>query len=189
MALKNFIKENFVLVAGLALPVLLVVLFLLFSIVPRSMAAPPQYEVLFADRYHGPQNRNAPYDAHFFVKEGILMARVWKTQDTYSRTRLMAFDGKTLREIPYDIGNVPDRAEIALDGFKGMKLDDSAIAPDGYVFESGRHGSHGLVTEFFGAGYHDAAPRLTKGAVSYSVPGNENYYYGNIQFIGWIIQK
>ena len=43
MPLKNFIKENFVLVVGLALPVLLVVLFFVASVLPKSMAVPPQY--------------------------------------------------------------------------------------------------------------------------------------------------
>ena len=195
MTLRDFIKENFVLVAGLALPVLLVALFFLFSVVPRSMAVPPQYEALFADsRYNRPQGQNAPYDAYFFVKDGVLTARVWRSPDNYNRARLMAFDGKTgtVREIPYDlsgIGTVPDRAEVALDAFRGMKLDGSNTAPDGYTFESGGYRSGGLVTDIFGGGYHTGAPRLTKGAASFSIPGRHDDYYGNIQFVGWIIQK
>ena len=196
MALKNFIKENFVLVVGLALPVLLIILFFAASVVPKSMVAPPQYEMLFTETRYDSQS---PYNMDFFIKDGALKARVWKlTQPgaTVNRKKLMAYDGKTqsVREIPYDVsklGNVPNMAEVSLDEFKNMKVDGSTKAPDGYEFENGGYSSGGLVGDIFGGGYHAGAPRIKKDSAAFKIPNgsNNNYNYYDIQFIGWVIQK
>jgi hypothetical protein len=195
MPLKNFIKENFVLVTGLALPVLLVVLFFVASVVPRALIAPPQYEMLFMEPLYG---SSSPYDVDFIVKDGVLKARVWKVTQSgamLTRKKLMVYDGKTqnVREIPYDvskIGDVPDKTEIVLDEFKNMKVDGHRKAPDGYEFENYGYSSGGIVGDLFGGGYHSGAPRVTKGSAAFKIPINDNNYYGyDIQFIGWIIQK
>ena len=55
--MKNFIKENLVLVIGLALPVLLVVLFFVATVIPKAYNTPPQYEVLFSVVNYNYQNR------------------------------------------------------------------------------------------------------------------------------------
>lgn len=47
MTIKNFVKENLVLLIGLILPLLLIVLFFVATVIPKSMATPPQYEMLF----------------------------------------------------------------------------------------------------------------------------------------------
>src|SRR4051812_28551586 len=123
MTVKEFIKENFVLVIGLALPVLLIVLFFAASVLPKSMVPPPQYELLFTETRY--DQGTYPYNADLFIKDGRIKARVWKLPQPGGATRkkLMAYDGKTqtVREIPYDlskIGNLPDQTEIALDEFK-----------------------------------------------------------------------
>jgi len=197
MALKNFIKENFVLAVGLALPVLLVVLFFAASALPKSMAVPPQYEMLFTETRYDSQS---PYNIDFFVKDGALKARVWKVAQPgamVNRKKLMAYDGKTqsVREIPYDVSkldNVPNMTEISLDEFKNMKVDGSDKAPDGYEFENGGYGYGygGLATDIFGGGYRSSTPRITKGAAAFKILNNSNNYYGyDIQFLGWVIQK
>jgi len=197
MPLKNFIKENFVLVTGLALPVLLVVLFFVASVLPKSMAVPPQYEMLFTEMRYDNQSMS-PYNVDFFIKDGVLKARVWENPrqgGMVNRKKLLAYDGKTqsVREIAYDvskIGKVPDQTEVVLDEVKNMKVDGSEKAPDGYEFENGGYGSGGLVTDIFGGGYRTGMPRVTKGAAVFKIPNNGNNYYGtNIQFLGWVIQK
>jgi hypothetical protein len=196
MPLKNFIKENFVLVVGLALPVLLVVLFFVASVLPKSMVEPPRYEMLFTQTRYDSQS---PYNVDFFVKNGVLKAHVWKVTQPgamVNRKKLMAYDGKTqsVREIPYDVskvGDAPNMAEISLDEFKNMKVDGSSKSPDGFEFENGGYGSGGLVTDLFAGGYHSGTPRLKKGSAVFKISegSNTNYYGYDIQFIGWIIQK
>src|SRR4051812_31810717 len=96
MTLKNFIKENFVLVVGLTLPVILIVLFFVASVLPKSMATPPQYQMLFTEsRYDNIPP--SPYNVDFFVKDGAVKARVWKipAQGGGMKKKIMMYDGKT----------------------------------------------------------------------------------------------
>ena len=198
MALKNFIKENFVLVVGLALPVLLIVLFFVASVLPKSMAVPPQYEMLFTSSRYDYQNQPS-YNVDFFIKDGALKARVSKNKQpgqNYTWKKLMAYDGKTqsVHEISYDtskIGDVPDGTEIVFDEFKNMKVDSNNKAPDGYEFDNSGYGSGGLVTELFAGGYNHNSARVSKGAVAFKIPNNtgSNYYYYDVQFLGWVLQK
>ncbi len=200
MALKNFIKENFVLVVGLTLPVLLIVLFFVASVLPKSMAVPPQHEMIFTTTRYDYQNPPL-YNVDFFVKGNALMARVSKNNkpptQNFSQNKLMAYDGKTqsVREIPYDlskIGDVADGTEVMLDALKTIQVDSASKAPDGYEFDNAGYGhGGGLVTGLFGGGYHNRNARVTKGAVAFKIPSSsgDNYYYYDIQFLGWALQK
>lgn len=196
MALKNFIKENFVLAVGLTLPLLLVVLFFFASVLPKSMATPPQHEMIFATTRYDAQNQPA-YGVDFFVRDNALRARVTKRQPNayINQRRIMAYDGRTqtVRELPYDtskIGDMPDGTEIIFDEFRNLQLDSNNKAPDGYEFDNAGYGHNGLVTEFFG-GYRNRGARVKKGAVAFKIPNSYggNYYYYDVQFLGWVIKK
>ncbi len=196
MPLIDFIKKNTVLVIGLTLPILLIALFFVASVLPKSMATPPQYEMLFSVSRYDSQN-SSPYKVNFVVKAGVLNARIIKKDSKnfdFSTSKLMAYDGKTdsVHEIVFDIsklGDVTESAEIILDETKNMRIDTTGKAPDGYVFEGSSRGSGGLATELFW-GYRGAVYRVKKGAVGYKIPHNlGNRYYSDVQFIGWVIEK
>lgn len=194
--MKNFIKQNLVLVIGLTLPVMLVILFFVASVLPKSMGTPPQYEMLFSVVRYDYQNPSA-VNVDFVVKEGVLKARVTKIDkknQNYNSKKLMAYDAKTesVKEIPYDIsriGEVADGTEVILDETKHLTIDTSHTSPDGYVFEGSQYGGGGLVTELFGGGYRNQGYRLKKGTVGYKIPNASNDYYYNVQFIGWVVAK
>ena len=203
MALKNFIKENIVLVMGLTLPVLLVAMFFFAVVLPRTMAVPPQYKMLFTTTRYNYDNP-PPYNVDFFVKDGILKARVSKNvrkdghsgYDNYNWKKLMSYDGKTqsVREMPYDLSkmsNVVDGSEVVFDEFKNIKIDSSTKAPDGYEFKNSGYHSGGMPMGIFYGGSGRSSHRVIKGAVSFKIPNNggNGYYSHNTQFIGWIIQK
>ncbi len=202
MALKKFIKENPVLIVGLTLPVLLIAIFFVAVVLPKSMAVPPQYEMLFTTTHYN--YRNPPlYNVDFFVKGKMLNARVSKNvrepvhnnYQNYNWTKLMAYNGEkqSVREISYDISglsNVADGTEMVFDEFKNMKIDSSTKAPDGYEFNNTRYNSGGIVLDVFSGGYHRSSSRVTKGAVSFKIPKNRGCNYShNVQFIGWVLQK
>ena len=202
MALKNFIKENIVLVMGLILPVLLVATFFIAVVLPKSMAVPPQYKMLFTTTRYDYQNP-PPYNVDFFVKDGMLKAHVSKNvrkdgqnrYDNYNWKKLMSYDGKdqSVREMPYDpskSSNVVDGSEVVFDEFKNIKVDSSTKAPDGYKFNDSRYRSGGMPMGIFYGG-HNSSSRVTKGAVSFKIPNNRGnrYYSHNIQFVGWVLQK
>lgn len=196
MSSKNFVRENVVLIIGLTLPVLLILLFFVSSVLPKSMATPPQYEMLFSVSHYDNQNLS-PHIVGFVVRNGMLKARITTNDNkNYSSTtrKLMAYDGKTdsVQEIALDISNIgemTDSAEVVLDETRGMKLDPSNKAPDGYEFEGPSYRSGGLVVGLFAGGGGGQNYRVKKGAIGYKIPSVSNNYYNDVQFIGWVVEK
>lgn len=191
--MKNFIKENLVLVIGLALPVLLIVLFFAATVIPKMYSTPPQYEVLFSVQDYGYQNK-PDYTIDFNVKNQQLMVKVKKTDgkdNYYNSKKLMAYDAKNevMREIVIDTSQFKGDAEILLAETKNMMIDTAMVAPDGYMMENQRYGNNGLVGGLFGGG-RNSGYRLKKGSVGYKINTlQNNYYYDQLHFIGWVIKK
>ncbi len=197
--MKNFIKENLVLVIGLALPVLLIVLFFAATVIPKIYSTPPQYEVLFSVQDYGYQNK-PDYTIDFNVKNQQLMVKVKKTDgkdNYYNSKKLMAYDAKTevMREITIDTSQFVDSksagdTEILLAETKNMTIDTAMVAPDGYMMENQRYGNNGLVGGLFGGGGYNSGYRLKKGSVGYKINTlQNNYYYDQLHFIGWVLKK
>ncbi|OIQ97543.1 hypothetical protein GALL_204270 [mine drainage metagenome] len=195
--MKKFIKENLVLAIGLTLPLLLIVLFFVATVIPKSMATPPQYEMLFTTVHYDYQNAS-DYQFDFSVKDHQLMVKANKSDEknrNYNAKKLMAYDGKTetVREISFDAakaGAAAANGEIVLDETKTMQVDTASNSPDGYVLEGPNYGGGGLVGGMFGGGYRNSAYRLKKGGVAYKVPNaQQNYYYNQMQFVGWVVKK
>ena len=198
MALKKFLKENLVLTMGIGLPVLLVILFFLTSVLPKSLAEPPQHDLLFSVPRYDYQTAS-PMNFDFVVRDGTLCARAGKTDNQninrYHR-RLVRYDAQTesVAEIPYDLVAIADASEgteIPVAATEGLAIDPSSKAPDGYTFESASYNGGGLVSELFFGGYRNQGYRVVKGRAAYRIPSTfgDNYYPGNVQFIGWIVEK
>ncbi len=192
--MKNFIKENLVLVIGLALPVLLIVLFFAATVIPKMNSTPPQYEVLFSVQDYGYQNK-PDYTIDFNVKNQQLMVKVKKTDgkdNYYNSKKLMAYDAKTelMREITIDASKFSDGAEILLEETKNMTIDTVMQAPDGYMLENQGYSGTGLIGGLFGGGYRNHGYRLKKGNVGYKINMQQNnHYYDQLSFIGWVVKK
>jgi hypothetical protein len=195
--MKNWIKENLVLAVGLTLPLLLIVLFFVASVLPKSMGTPPQHEMLFSTMKYEYQ-KSPDYLLDFKVKDGKVMVSAKKLDEknnSGSSTKLMAYDGKTetVREIVIDnakAGAAAVNGEIILDETKSLTIDTNVTSPDGYVLEGPNYGSSGLVGGLFGGGYRNSGFRLKKGALGYKMPNMQpDYYYSNVQFLGWVVSK
>jgi hypothetical protein len=197
MSLKNMVKQNLVLVMGMTLPLVLIVLFFIASVLPKSMGTPPQYEMLFTTTKYEGQPPDYLYD--IVIRDKQLMVKVRKNDHKergYQSTRLMAFDGRTemVREIPLDIGNAGEVAggePVPLPSAQGWKIDTTSASPDGYVLDAPRYGGGNLLGGLFGVGYRDNEYRLKKGGIGYRIPTTQPgyYYYGQMQFIGWVLSK
>lgn len=195
----KFVKENLVLLAGVALPVLMMAGFLIASSLPRTLGDPPQYDlVFFVDDYNSSNGANLPATVHLVVKEGTLVAQYvpavgdnaygyWKKIYRYE-----AATG-TVREIPFgfpaDLSNITALREEPVSGLEGVRLDTRLQAPDGYELASDEYRGNGLIGDLFwrnGTG----RPRLRNGAssVPLELASDTQYYtYGNIQFLGWVL--
>ncbi len=191
--MKNFIKENLVLVIGLTLPLLLILLFFVATVIPKSMGMPPQYEMLFTIMKYDYQTK-PEYQLDFNVKNKQLLVKAKKTDDknAYNSKRLMAYDGKneTVREIAIDISKLTAGSEVVLEETKNLTIDTSAVSPDGYTLEGPNYSGSGLIGGLFGGGYRNSGFRLKKGSVGYKIPNQQqDYYYNQVQFVGWIIKN
>jgi hypothetical protein len=191
--MKNWLKENLVLVIGLALPVLLITLFFVATVLPKSFGTPPQYELLFTTAKYDYQNK-PEYVIDFNVKNNKLMVKSKKYDENYNNASrlLMAYDAKTevVREIKIDESKINEGSEILLEETKNMELDTSLISPDGYTLEGPNYNSSGLLGGLFGGGYRNSGFRIKKGNVGYKVPQHQpDYYYSDLKFIGWVVKK
>jgi hypothetical protein len=197
-SVKKFFRENLVLVMGISLPVLLVILFFLTSVLPKLLATPPQYELLFSVIRYDYQTAATP-NFDFIVRDGQLMVRTGKNDSTntqrYTR-KLLAYDASTesVREIYFDpapIEKLGEQAEMVLPETRDMTIDTSSRAPDGYSFEGASYSGGGLMSELFFGGYRNAGYRVVKDKAAYKIPDafGDTYYAGNLQFIGWLVEK
>ncbi|MDO9151186.1 MAG: hypothetical protein Q7U33_07400 [Methylotenera sp.] len=195
--MKNFIKENLVLVVGLTLPILLIFIFFASTVIPQLMSPPPQYEMLFTTKQYDYQNK-PDYLIDFLVKNQKLMVKVNKNENkdrSDDLTRLMVYDAKTdsVREITVDISKA---AASVVDGVavlqetENMMIDTAMVSPDGYRLDGPSYGGGGMVGGLFGAGYRDNGFRLRKGSIGYKIPNTQqHYYYNQVKFVGWVIKK
>ena len=192
--MKSWIKENLVLVIGLALPLMLIILFFVATVIPKIYSTPPQYEVLFSVPDYGYQNKS-DYTIDFKVKNKQLMVKVKKTDgkdNYYNSKKLMAYDAKSevMREITIDASQLSDGAEVLLEETKNMTIDTAMMAPDGYLMENQHYGNNGLIGGLFGGGGRNNGYRLKKGSVGYKINAlHNNYYYDQLHFIGWVVKK
>lgn len=196
MAVSNFIKQNFALVLGIALPVLLVAGFMMMAAAPQSKGPAPQYALLFTvQEGHG---GNIDYNVDYVVKEDRLYARLTaRRENDYSRSynELYRFDGKSgsvkkiTPDLPESIGDEKQR-DIEVAAFSGTRLSADSKSPDGFTLENGRYRSRGITGVFFGGshGYQNVL-RHEKG-YAYKVPEYAGTYsYSHLKFIGWIISE
>lgn len=198
MAIKNFIKENFVLCLGLALPVVLVVLFLLSSTLPRHFATPPAYKLILADYDYRYSPNDNGYTVKLQVENGTLKMRLTPTRDGYGsqNPHLLIYDGardsvqKVDITIP-DPGAYTQSVTLPVQEAAQFKIDTTNKAPDGYAFLHSRGGGGGIVTGVFGGGYRHQRMYVKKGMASFKLPEIDGYYgyYGDDTFIGWIVNE
>ncbi|MGH8582874.1 MAG: hypothetical protein ACREWG_08810, partial [Gammaproteobacteria bacterium] len=159
MAGNNFFKDNFALIVGLALPVLLMIGFMVVSSLP-PLGDPPIYDLVFSTLdYRG--STPIPVTVQLVVKDGVLKEQYTKVpppapgaySSNTSWRKLYLFDAKTQKVrqlefgLPDDLDKIEGMKEETVAATKTMKLTTELKAPDGYELsnESYRHG--GLVNE------------------------------------------
>lgn len=198
MASKNFIKNNFVLIVGLALPVLLMFGFMIASSLPDVISDPPKYDLVFTVPDAG--SNNLPIALKLTVnKDGALMAQYTRNRkENYSYNpwkKLYIYEARTqkVRELPFpypaDMDKIVETREEAVEATKGLKLDTTSESPDGYTLSYDGYSRSGLIGELFIGGSYSSEPRLKKGNSSVKLMSGNNrapFYYGSIEFIGWV---
>lgn len=201
MSGKNFFKENFVLIVGLTLPVLLMIGFMVASSLPQTLADPPQYDLVFSVNDYRGGSGSIPVTVQFVVKDGVLKAQYTKVlphpHGYYSNNwkKLYLFDAKTqkVRELtfglPSDMEKIEGMREETVEATKDLRLDTTLKSPDGYELSYDGYSRSGLVTEVFWGGGRSNEVRIRKGSTSLPLSAVDNrsyFYHGNVEFIGWV---
>lgn len=201
MSSTNFIKQNFALVLGLALPALLMVFFLVSTMIPQSLSDPPKHSLVFSIHDY-PNNYQSPVNLRLYVKDGKLTAQYTKIVQNSPNNyytgwkKLYLFDASTqkVRELTFGFPSEPEKIEgmreEVVEATKDLKLDTTTESPDGYSLSHEGYSRSGLFNDIFWGGGYSSEARLRKGASSVKLVGPNDrsyFYYGNVEFIGWVV--
>ena len=208
MASKNFFKDNFVLIIGLALPVLLMFGFMIVSSLPNALGEPPKYDLIFSTS-DGTDASTTPVSVKLTVdKDGVLKAQYTKTPvnpnnggaSTYYNTwkKLYVYDAaaQKVKELPFpypaDMDKMTGTTEEVVEATKGYKLDTHLESPDGFTLSYDGYSRSGFMGELFIGGHYSSEIRLRKGNSSFPLTPTDSrspFYYGSAEFIGWATGK
>jgi len=195
MSAKEFLKENFVIVIGVTLPLLLVLFFVAARELPAARVADPQYDLIFAKNY--PRGTNKRLE--FSVENKKLKARYYPEQmnehgyvTNQQVPELFYYDVEkaSIREIPVELpvdedGQISKKVQyIEIPAVAELEIDAGDTAPDGYRFIYNGRSHGGLMTEIM-VGYHGRYNYvLEKDGRRIELP--TDVYYYNTEAIGWI---
>lgn len=187
-----FLKRHAFLLAGVGLPLLLVLTLVVARALPRFLVEDPRYEVVYL--VHGTH-----YDANdrrtlsVTPEDGGLVAR-WALAEhaTYlMRPRVYRVDvaGDRVVELlvpePDDLEALGGEQVLPIEGLEDVRLDPRALAPDGYAFSSRYGGGGGLFGELFYGGSRGLRVRLEKDGRRVDVP--QLAEQGSVRFLGWAV--
>ncbi|WP_367607787.1 hypothetical protein [Legionella sp. W05-934-2] len=197
MKVGAFFRNNILIIAGLGLPALVMIIFMVSTMIPTKIENPPKYSLVFAIQDYSSGNQT-PISVNFVVKDGILYAQYTKNANSsyYYWKKLYLYDAKTEKikqlsfGLPTNIDKIEGVQEAVVESTQGLKLDTTLQSPDGYqLLQQCNTRPTGLFGELFiGSRYN--YPCLKKGGTDIRLMGKaeKNYYYpGSIQFIGWVI--
>ncbi len=203
--MTKFIRENLVLVAGIVLPVLLIIGFLILAHLPKAMLTPPQYDFLVVGyRYDHQHQRN--YYLSFEIKNNKLQGIVTPKDNTstyHNRQHASLFLYNLAEDrfteisyrLPEEVDNLEQQTFFAIPELERHEFSENLVSPDGYRFEYlGHRGRGGLLGEIFGMGRrHTSQYVLTKNSAHVELPfpaTQPHYYYShNLSFLGWIVSE
>ena len=198
--MKTFFRENPTIAFGLGLPLLLVVVFLLISGIPILLVASPQFDLLYATEYYNYQN-----GLQISVVNNKVQVVYQGNLQNSRKPHIWRYDPKTggVKEISYVLppsyppskkkqiapDTVLKTTVIEVPDLKGLTVDSSSIAPDGYEFRLARdyYSRNIFGGLFYSSRYRDEAV-LTKSGRRIRLPiVVGRYYRGNTHFIGWVV--
>ncbi len=191
------LKRHGFLIASIALPLLVVVGFVLARTLPRLWVADAAYDVLYlVRRGYDSQPRNI--DRSVSVVAGRLRVRWTKLESQQYPQPMHVYrfhpasgscDEVRLPEAPP--ANSFDRTtELDAGGFEGVSIDSNLRAPDGYAFDPGSGGNSGLMNELLVHRYRGPRAAISKSGRVIPLPrsDSEPYGYEPAEFLGWIVR-
>lgn len=192
--MKAFLKDNIALVAAIALPALLAIVFALSTVFVRVSVEDPKNDFIVVTDYYENGSRwqfdvnnehlNINYrvnqkDANGYPVYNDNKPRLWRVN----------VPEMTVQEISLNTPGGDGAQAINIEGVTDIKLVNISPGPDGYQYiESYRSGGN-IMTEIFSMdGTRRDRLAITKDGriASFKIPDNSSYY--NTRFLGWVVE-
>ena len=193
---EGFWKRHGFLVAGVALPLLVVVAFVLARTLPRMWVPEPKYDALYTTRT-GYDSQPSKLDRRVFVANGRLRVawtrvenpiylpplRVWRLRASTGAAELVPVAQ------PPDPEAVSAPMELEVEGLEGFRVEASPTSPDGYEFENRTRYGSGLFDELLIRRRHGPGGVIAKGGRVIPLPQSDTEPYGStpVEFLGWLV--
>ncbi|MDB5490206.1 MAG: hypothetical protein JWO78_55 [Micavibrio sp.] len=201
MAFKSaFLRENFVTVLGIALPLLLVAVFALARVATESSTPAPQYKAVYAWAENARGGKFlfsvGPDKALTITFRGTHYNGKDIPNDSSAAVTVFVMDvnnGAVTRHT-YTVPNafVEGISPVDMNGQKITLAAQGTLAPDGYVFTNNRtdYYSGGLLPDLFGGNrrYGDNTNIIVKSGRTYPLDtsnGQGATVWSPVDFIGW----
>jgi len=195
--MAKFLRDNVAIVVGAALPVVVVLFFVLATQLPKAYVAPPQHDLVML-------SQNGPYPARQLrvevrVEDGLLRVRAYKLDyagspalayaEIVPRLFLWSHATHSVRELeidlPEDVDSLTAGTEIVVPELAGRRLSPDVLAPDGYRFRTAPY-DRGI----FGLFFDRRGPRtqLQKDGSVEQLELPDQVPYWGVQFLGWVVE-
>lgn len=195
--IKQFLKENIEITIALALPLLLIVFFLVWQGFISATVKGPAHDFLVATNYH---EANSPLIFSVQDQKPVVRFRYnWKdgnrTQNYNRDVKLwrVHVEDMSMEEIyiypPVQSGILtsPREEELDVPALSSMKVVNRMPSPDGYSFDTDRRrGSDAFLLDLFSSRSYRNTATLSKEGRIIDIDGIQRY---NTEFIGWIIEE
>lgn len=190
--MKAFLKENLVLVAGIALPLILTLVFFAATQLEKATTPDPEYKVAYVanDRY----SYNNAYKIVIRNKKAYL-SFIPPKKDAHRNhsdmPELYVFDPATGKNEIIDLPDIvegTDKQEVLIPELSSLRFSTNRTSPDGYSLDRNYRRGGNLMTEMFGGGYRSGSNNLTlnNGQKSVSISNAPRHHS---QFVGWVIAE
>ena len=199
--MKQFLKDNIAIVAAIALPVILVLVFAISTSVVNGTVPDPKYDFLYATNYNG-GNEAYYYDV---VQDRLKISYVFPvkaTNGTYQynnvshlwRVHVPAMTVEEISLMPPTQGQNTEGKRIPVDipGVSELHVSAAQTSPDDYTFQQSYNSyDTNLMMELFSGSENryrntSAIVRDHRAVPVKSMNGEYNSY--NTRFVGWILK-
>jgi hypothetical protein len=187
---RGGLRDNALLGVALALPLVVVVVFLVMTMVPRWTVAAPQYDLVLSSI--GSWDHGGRHSLTFSVRDNRVVAdfRPPAPNNAPLRQTLYLFDHATLdvREVPVAVpGDLVEGESrtVPVDALAARTVVAQTRAPDGYEFHLRTSSSPGIVGDIFGMRRYDQNGSIRNGGrvIPITIPGNSSY---SVTAVGWL---
>jgi len=196
--MMNLIRKNLLLITGTLVPVLMILFLIVAAKYPFIVVAPPRYNLLFTVNDWNYYDRGVA--VQLYVRDGVLKSEYQVIEHTpagRASPKLFLYDARkgSSREIalvPQQTGKEEKGVWYSFDvpELKGLRLDSSEYAPDGYRLDRDYRSSGGIMPDLFIGSRGSGRVMLVKDGARVPVLDSRERYYGyDARLLGWILEE